>query len=339
MFHAWFKPTRSTAAGAIAIGLAIAISSFGVVRAEHYSPQKKTTFSCSGGTACLTAQSSGANTYALYADGVSANTIQAETSATNGDSAVAGISNATSGRAEGLYGASNTGDGIYGITNAGSSSGYAGVYGLSTNSYGVFGQSTNEYGVYGESTYGYAGVFDSDAGHAATLYAQNSYTYGYPLEAYNSALDTAFWVDYDADGVFSGYVEALGGFKTVQRERDGTALEAFGPESTRATIEDTGTARLEGGEGAVRFDSAFAGTIDAARGYQVFLTPNGDTRGLYVAAKYEGGFIVRENEHGRSSVYFDYRVVAHPYGASDARLAKADVKRPPSPRLSRPAQP
>ena len=92
-------------------------------------------------------------------------------------------------------------------------------------------------------------------------------------------------------------------------------------------MEDTGTARLLNGEGAVRFDPAFASTINASRGYQVFLTPNGDTRGLYVSAKYEGGFIVRENEHGRSSVYFDYRVVAHPYGASDARLPRLNSKR------------
>ncbi len=93
-------------------------------------------------------------------------------------------------------------------------------------------------------------------------------------------------------------------------------------------MEDTGTARLLNGEGAVRFDPAFASTIDASRGYQVFLTPNGDTRGLYVSAKYEGGFIVRENEHGRSSVHFDYRVVAHPYGASDVRLPRLSIKPP-----------
>ena len=118
------------------------------------------------------------------------------------------------------------------------------------------------------------------------------------------------------------------------------AAQAFSSESTRATIEDTGRARLEGGEGAVRFDSAFASTIDAARGYQVFLTPNGETRGwLYVAEKYEGGFIVREGLHGRSSVYFDYRVVAHPYGASDARLPQLQIKRPPIPRLPHHTQP
>ena len=98
-------------------------------------------------------------------------------------------------------------------------------------------------------------------------------------------------------------------------------------------MEDTGTARLLNGAGAVHFDPAFASTINASRGYQVFLTPNGDTRGLYVSAKYEGGFMVRENEHGRSSVYFDYRIVAHPYGASDARLPRLNIKPPTMRRL------
>lgn len=82
------------------------------------------------------------------------------------------------------------------------------------------------------------------------------------------------------------------------------------------------------GETAVRFDQAFAATLDLRRGYQVLLTPDGETRGLYVAAKYEGGFIVRENERGRSTVDFDYRVVAHPVGASDARLPRLNLKSP-----------
>lgn len=104
-------------------------------------------------------------------------------------------------------------------------------------------------------------------------------------------------------------------------------------------MEDTGTARLVDGEGAVRFDSAFASAIDANRGYQVFLTPDGDTRGLYFAAKYTGGFVVREVERGRSSLGFDYRIVAHPHHMSDARLPQVDIKGPALAHLKRPARP
>ena len=110
-------------------------------------------------------------------------------------------------------------------------------------------------------------------------------------------------------------------------------MRASVPLAPRATIEDTGTARLTGGVGAVHLEPDFASTLDTSKGYQVFLTPDGDTRGLYVAAKYQGGFIVREAEHGRSSVYFDYRVVARLAGSSDERFPAYHPKRPPRPRL------
>jgi hypothetical protein len=54
--------------------------------------------------------------------------------------------------------------------------------------------------------------------------------------------------------------------------------------------------------------------------YYVFLTPLGDTRGLYVSIKTPTAFQVREVEHGRSSLEFDYRIVAHPLDADNDRL-------------------
>jgi hypothetical protein len=60
---------------------------------------------------------------------------------------------------------------------------------------------------------------------------------------------------------------------------------------------------------------------------------------LYVAVKYERGFVVREVERGRSSLNFDYRIVAHPYGASDARLPRITLKPPVRPNAKLPTQP
>ena len=54
--------------------------------------------------------------------------------------------------------------------------------------------------------------------------------------------------------------------------------------------------------------------------YYVFLTPLGDTRGLYVSVKTPAAFQVRETLRGRNSLAFDYRIVAHPLGASNDRL-------------------
>jgi hypothetical protein len=242
---------------------------------------------------------------------------------------------------DGVYGQSTSGDGVYGTSTA--SSYGSGVYGRSPNygvygnspSYGtgVFGQSSSGVAVGGYSAASVSGFFTNAGRGMAALIAESDDVGGYPFEAmnaYNS--DSYFYVDPNGDGFFSGSVTATA-YNTAQRVRNGAQVGAFNPESTQATMEDTGTSRLLNGECAVRFDPAFASTIDTSRGYQVFLTPNGDTRGLYVFAKYEGGFIVRENEHGRSSVYFDYRVVAHPYGASDARLPRLNIKPPKVPKL------
>lgn len=256
---------------------------------------------------------------------------------------------ATSG--DGLYGQTASGDGVYGSSKTGagvygnSSSNYgvsgespcstcAGIYGASSNGAGVWGTSTNDTGSYGYSSSGDGGLFVSAAPYGSFgLLAWNTNAGGYPFAAANVYRGDAFTVDEYADGTFDGSVTAYGGFKTMIRSRGGEPLGASVAMMPQATMEDTGTGRLFSGEGAVRFDPAFASTIDANRGYQVFLTPDGDTRGLYVAAKYENGFIVREVERGRSSLDFDYRVVAHPHGVSDARLPRLTIRPLPRPKL------
>jgi len=333
-------------AGALLLGASLALSSATVVSSAtrahpgaNPTPAKATTCSLKSGF-CLSVENTGQGS----ALGGSAN---------SGGTGVAGSSGsgygvwATSASNDAIYGETlgGAGAGVYGQAEGsgagvyGTSANGAGVTGESTSSYGIQGRSTNYVGVFGYSSNEYAAYFENATGNYAALTVENSAAGGYLLSAFNGSTGDNVLIDADADGIFDGYVEAYGGFSTVRRARDGLRHEAFGAESTTATIEDTGTARLEAGEGAVRFDSAFASTIDVARGYQVFLTPDGDTRGLYIAAKYEGGFIVRENERGRSSVYFDYRVVAHPYGASDARLPQAEIKRPPMPRLPQHTQP
>ena len=213
---------------------------------------------------------------------------------------------------------SGNGAGIKGISNGtGGSSLTGAVEGSGNTVSGVFGFSTSAAGGYVEN--------NNDSYFAFDAFCETSNCF--PLNAANLANTTGFDVDSHGNGVFTGTVTATG-FITSSRTRGGL-VGSYSSQSTRATIEDTGTARLSSGEGAVRFDAAFAGVIDVHQGYQVFLTPDGETRGLYVAQKYEGGFVVREIERGRSSIYFDYRVVAHQAGASEARLPVLTIKRPP----------
>jgi hypothetical protein len=81
-----------------------------------------------------------------------------------------------------------------------------------------------------------------------------------------------------------------------------------------------GEGHLVNGAARVQLDPAFAGAIAQQPNYLVFITPEGDTRGLYVTGKSLTGFEVRESQGGRATVDFSYRAVAHPYGDASPRL-------------------
>jgi hypothetical protein len=110
----------------------------------------------------------------------------------------------------------------------------------------------------------------------------------------------------------------------------------FTPQESLPTVEDFGEARLINGQSYVRIDPAFANTIDPRADYMVFITPEGDSRGVYVTAKTSAGFVVRENQGGRSTFAFSYRIVAKPYGEHPARLQMFTmaVPKPNQPRKS-----
>lgn len=175
-------------------------------------------------------------------------------------------------------------------------------------------------------------VINESQSDSGGVYASGSYGVvaagEYPL--YSEGTDGVAYTDLDGDGYFEGYVEAST-YYTDAATRGGGHVRASMALAPRPTIEDSGTARMTSGEGVVRFSQDFARTIDMSKGYQVFLTPDGDTRGLYVSQKYERGFIVRESERGRSTLEFDYRILAHPIGATDARFPAVHemVPRPP----------
>jgi hypothetical protein len=59
----------------------------------------------------------------------------------------------------------------------------------------------------------------------------------------------------------------------------------------------------------------------------VFLTPEGDCRGLYVSERDERGFIVRELQGGHSDLGFSYRIVAKRKDVKAPRLAEVELPR------------
>ena len=73
-------------------------------------------------------------------------------------------------------------------------------------------------------------------------------------------------------------------------------------ESPKNWFEDFGSAQLVAGLATVQLDATFRQTVNANLEYHVFLTPNGDCKGLYVHQKTATSFEVRELGGGNSHV-------------------------------------
>jgi len=100
----------------------------------------------------------------------------------------------------------------------------------------------------------------------------------------------------------------------------GRAVASYSAQETAPTIEDFGEAELVNGQAHVPLGADFANVIDGRANYLVFITPEGDNRGVYVSNKTPTGFAVHESQGGRSTFAFSYRVVAKPLGVARQRL-------------------
>ena len=315
------RPSRVAAVGVIAVGVAVAISSISIVRAEHVNPDKSKTFHCSSGTACVEGNSTGSRTWGVYGLGATADGVHGVTNSTDGNSGTSGISTGTSGSAHGVYGRSSNGQGVYGTSSSNN-----GVEGHSTGSggSGVAGiqrgtSSGSGDGVYSES------ADTTNFYEALEAKADSSNTYIF--EGFNASTNGLCTIDYNATLACTGGT-VVKSVRTRLTNANGQHVLAYAAESATATIDDVGTARMVGGVANVTIDPAFASVMDR-RWYYVFLTPLGDTRGLYVSEKTPTAFQVRESEGGRSRLEFDYRIVAHPLDAKNDRLPLAPAMRMP----------
>jgi hypothetical protein len=94
-------------------------------------------------------------------------------------------------------------------------------------------------------------------------------------------------------------------------------------ESPEVWFEDFGSGQLSGGITTISLDPKFTQIVNLSSGYHVFLTAKGDCKGLFVTGETNQGFEVRELSGGKSSVEFDYRIVAHRNGYEAERLPVA----------------
>src|SRR5580658_5611977 len=95
----------------------------------------------------------------------------------------------------------------------------------------------------------------------------------------------------------------------------------YAVQSPQNWYEDFGTDELKNGVAMVALDPQFADVANTGVDYHVFLTPNGDCKGLYVTRKTAAGFEVHELGGGRASISFDYRIVARRKGMETIRMA------------------
>lgn len=262
-----------------------------------------------------------------------------------------------SGTSNGVFGTSNTGVGVFGAANAqagveGSSSSGDGVFATSSSGYGLEADSSKSDAVHafnsgtgtavnalatngdaidanttsGVALYALTGigtviVAATAAGDGADIEGGRFGIIGragsgggnnYPLDLTDSGSNQLFYVD-DNGNVF--YHGTLNPFARTPR---GDVLFGYGTEATSPTVEDTGSAQLVDGSALVPLNPTFAQAIDQHNMYKVMLTPDGDTRGLYVASKSPTGFVVREVQGGRGSLTFDY----HIYGVAQGHAGE-----------------
>jgi len=263
---------------------------------------------------------------------------------------VAGYADATSGRTFGVQGvdASTDGIGVFGGANASSGNTF-GVLGVtaSPSGTGVTGNalatSGNAIGVLGTTSastgnavwgaYGFAptsgfgvGVKGSIEGGAANGGVAGQFFnvpgQGLLLQGISGLQGEVFSVDANGNLKISGNLTVSGTKSSTAKLQDGRVVALYAVESPENWFEDFGSAELKSGAAWVPLDGSFAEATNAAVTYHVFLTPNGDSNGLYVARKTATGFEVREHGGGGSNVVFDYRIVVRRRGYEAVRMAE-----------------
>lgn len=100
-------------------------------------------------------------------------------------------------------------------------------------------------------------------------------------------------------------------------------------ESPESWFEDFGEAKLVKGSAEVTLDPDFAALVHP-HDYHVFLSPYGESKGLYVTDRTQHGFVVQENEGGACNVGFSYRIVARRKDTPTHRLPKVEAPIRPS---------
>jgi hypothetical protein len=200
----------------------------------------------------------------------------------------------------------------------------------------------------GAGVWGDAGTSDSAFGVVGTADDRNA------IVAENNSPSTyyALWANELASGGFPFGAAGPGGYCNIDANGDlfcsGTItpiapvdggsrkVSLYGVAAPENWFEDAGSGQLSNGKAVINLEPLFGQTVNTEMEYHVFLTPNGDCNGLYVAQKTATSFVVRELNHGTSGVAFDYRIMAKRKGHENVRMAEAAHIPPQGTHLSEP---
>jgi hypothetical protein len=127
-----------------------------------------------------------------------------------------------------------------------------------------------------------------------------------------------------------GSVNVFGSKSAVVPHPDGSARALYAVESPESWFEDFGRADLIHGRAHVELEPEFGAVAQAADDYHVFLTPEGESNGLFVTNRTPAGFDVLEQQGGAANVSFSYRLVTRRRDVEAARLARVELP-PPGP--------
>lgn len=186
-----------------------------------------------------------------------------------------------------------------------------------------------------ESIDGLSWAVTATSGHGAAIYGETDQTpaanftpqptlqlvtHGGPPILVSSTSGRIMSLDTLGNMVIAGSLTQHGTPLTAHHLPAGPQVDTYSAQQTIATIEDFGTARLVAGHSYVMLENRYRSAIDPRAGYFVFLTPESDSNGLFVAQMNSAGFEVQENRGGRSTLTFQYRIVAKPLDSAATRL-------------------
>ncbi len=239
-------------------------------------------------------------------------------------------------QAYGVAGDSPAGNGVAGFSDSGDAvAGYSdslgtGVFGYSATGDAIYGESAgglNTSGLVGQATaFEGVGVSAYGSNSASALTATSYDDTAYIFSPSTTGAQVLFAGDAGGHGCTIWGSSSIGDFICTGSKSAMVPLSnshwvrLYAVESPENWFEDFGSGHLSDGSTVVALDPTFADTLSSTADYHVFLTANGDSRGLYVFAKAARSFEVREQGGGKSSIAFDYRIVARRKGYENIRM-------------------